>query len=163
MPVNRETGLREIANCTRADFDQILRELADFWGNERTLALHHPMWFREFGNSAFVVREAETVVAYLFGFVAQTGPYGYVHLIAVRKSRRGRGLGRLLYERFTCFVQEHGCLEIRAITSPTNAESIAFHQSMGMEMLGSPNEDGIPVVEDYSGPGLHRVLFRKSI
>ena len=70
--------------CMKADFDQIVGSLTDFWDDDRTQALHHPMFFLEFGSSAYVVREDAMVVAYLFGFVAQTGPYGYVHLVAVR-------------------------------------------------------------------------------
>jgi hypothetical protein len=28
---------------------------------------------------------------------------------------------------------------------------------------GEPDENGIPVIRDYGGPGIHRVLFRKKI
>ena len=153
----------EISLCTKADFDQILREIVDFWGDERTLFLHHPMFINEFGNSAFVFKEGEKVIAYLFGFIAQTGPVGYVHAIGVRRSHQRKGLGRRLYEHFTEFARKHGCKELKAITSPTNKDSIAFHRSIGMELSGEPNEEGIPMVRDYSGPGVDRVVFRKKI
>jgi GNAT superfamily N-acetyltransferase len=153
----------ELALCSKADSDQILRDIADFWGDERTLPLHHPMLINEFGNSAFVFKEGQRVVAYLFGFIAQTGPVGYVHLIGVRRSHQGKGLGRRLYEYFIEFAQSKGCTELKAITSKNNAASIAFHKSLGMELVGEPDEDGIPIVRDYSGPGRHRVVFRKKI
>jgi len=41
-----------ITNCTLDDFAQIFTDIADFWGHDRTLYLHHPMYIREFGNTA---------------------------------------------------------------------------------------------------------------
>ena len=153
----------KITRCTRADFDQILREIKDFWGDERTLFLHHPMFVHEFGNSAFVIREGQQVIAYLFGFISQTAPVGYIHAIGVRRSRQRQGLGRKLYDHFTRFAGKRGCTELKALTSPGNKTSIAFHRSIGMEPTGEPDEEGIPIVRDYSGPGVHRVVFRKKI
>jgi predicted GNAT superfamily acetyltransferase len=46
---------------------------------------------------------------------------------------------------------------------PTNNVSVAFHQSIGMHPLGEPNEEGVPVVRNYSGPGIDRVVFKKRI
>ena len=153
----------EIILCTKADFDQIIQDITDFWGDDRTLHLHHPMFINEFGNSAFVVKEADRVIAYLFGFLSQTAPVGYIHAIGVRQSYQRQGLGRRLYDYFTEFARQKGCSELKALTSPTNMTSIAFHRRIGMELLGEPNEDGIPVIRNYSGPGIDRVVFRKLI
>jgi L-amino acid N-acyltransferase YncA len=43
----------------------------------------------------------------------------------------------------------------------SHKESIAFHRALGFELTGKPNRDGIPVVEDYFGPGQDRVVFQK--
>jgi len=153
----------EITLCTKADFDQILTDFVDFWGDERTKGLHHCVYLYEFGNSAYVIKENGRVVAYLFGLLSQTAPIGYVKFIGVRRSHQRQGLGRRLYEHFTEFARAHGCRELKAITSPTNKGSIAFHRKLGMELIGEPDEEGIPVVRDYGGPGIHRVVFRKKI
>ncbi|OGO31919.1 MAG: hypothetical protein A2Z29_05880 [Chloroflexi bacterium RBG_16_56_11] len=153
----------EITLCTKADFDQILIDIVDFWGSDRTLRLHHPILLYEFGNSAFVIKEGEKVIAYLFGFISRTAPVGYVKFIGVRPSHRHQGLGHRLYEHFTLFARSHGCEELKAITSPTNKTSIVFHQCLGMELLGEPNDEGVPVMRNYSGPGIDRVVFRKKI
>lgn len=116
-----------------------------------------------FGNSAFVIKEKNQVKAYLFGFLSQTSPVGYVHLIAVHENFRKKGLGKKLHEHFTEFAKAHGCNTLKAITSPGNSSSIAFHKRLGMQMLGKPNEEGIPIVEDYSGTGMHNVVFIKQI
>jgi len=153
----------EIVNCTKADFDRILTEFGRFWDSERTRALHHPILIFEFGNSAFIIKENGEILAYLFGLISQTGPTGYVHLLAVRQDKRKIGLASKLYDHFTGYAQKHGCKKLKAITSPINSLSIAFHRGIGMRLLGEPNADGLPVVKDYSGPGLDRVVFEKEI
>jgi GNAT superfamily N-acetyltransferase len=152
-----------IVNCSKSDFDQILLEITDFWGSDRTLHLHHPMFLYEFGNSAFVIREDVKVIAYLFGFLAQTGPTAYVHLIGVRRSHQRKGLGSRLYEHFTQFARSHDCEEVKAITSPANTQSILFHKAIGMQLVKGSSEKGTPVVKDYGGRGKDAVLFYRKI
>ena len=153
----------EITLCTKADFDQIITDIVDFWGDERTRSLHNPVYLYEFGNTAYVAKEGEKVIGYLFGLFSQTAPVAYVKFIGVRRSHLRIGIGRCLYEHFTEFAKTKGCTELKAITSPANKVSVAFHCSIGMELLGEPNEDGIPVARDYGGPGIHRVVFVKKI
>ena len=153
----------ELALCSKTDFDQVLQDIDDFWGSERTLPLHHPMFINEFGNSAFVFKEGQQVLGYLFGFISQTSSVAYVHLIGVRRSYQGQGLGRRLYEHFIEFAKAKGCKELKAITTKNNGVSIAFHKSIGMELIGEADKEGIPIVRDYSGPGQHRVVFSKKI
>jgi ribosomal protein S18 acetylase RimI-like enzyme len=153
----------EVTKCTKADLDQIITEINDFWGTDRTLHLHHPMLIYEFGNSAYVLKKADKVVAYLFGFLSQTGPVGYVHLIGVRKMHRRRGLGRTLYSHFAEFARKNGCKTIKAITTPSNVTSIAFHKSIGMEPVRDSHIEGIPIISDYSGPGADRVVFQMKL
>jgi GNAT superfamily N-acetyltransferase len=118
------------------------------------------MFVYEFGDSAYVIKDGDEVAAYLFGFMAQTGPVAYIHLVGVRPAYRRLGLARRLYRHIMAWAVAQGCTELKAITTPGNRDSIAFHQSLGMELLGRPNETGIPVVADYAGPGQDRVVFR---
>ena len=153
----------EIRNCTKADYDQIVAQVEDFWGSERTLGLHHPMFIHEFGSSAYVIKDGDCVAAYLFGFLSQTEPTAYVHLVGVRAAYRRRGLARRLYEHFVAFAQAQGCTELKAITTPGNKESLAFHLAWGMELTGKPNREGILVIENYAGPGQDRVVLRRKL
>jgi GNAT superfamily N-acetyltransferase len=153
----------EVVKCSKSDFDVILTEINDFWDSDRTLYLHHPMLIYEFGNSAYIIKEANKVVAYLFGFLSQTGPTGYVHLIGVRHTHRRRGYGRKLYSHFADFARKHGCKNLKAITTPGNATSIAFHKSLGMEIIGNSNETNVSIIKDYAGPGADRVVFRMKL
>lgn len=152
--------------CTKEDYDQIITDIAEFWNSRHIDNLrrqHNPVYLYEFGNTAFVVKEGEKVIGYLFGLYSQTSPTAYVKFVGVRASHRKRGVGRALYEHFTMTAKKQGCNELKAITSPSNTISITFHQNLGMKLLGEPNEDGIPVLRDYAGPGNDRVVFRTYI
>jgi thiamine-phosphate pyrophosphorylase len=152
-----------ISICTMQDFNQILAALPEFWDGRDTRHLHHPFLIHEFGDTAFVIREEGRVVAYLFGFFSQTHPVGFVHAIAVRASARRRGLAQRLYGHFIKCARRRGCTHVKATTNPANAGSIAFHRSLGMQLLGEANADGVPVIRDYAGRDAARVVFWKPI
>jgi ribosomal protein S18 acetylase RimI-like enzyme len=153
----------EISICTQQDYNQILEELHEFWDGRDTRHLHHPFLIHEFGNTAFLIRDGSRVVAYLFGFLSQTQQIGYVHTVAVRASARRQHLAQHLFDHFVQVARRHGCTHVKAITTPSNFGSIAFHRSLGMQLLGEPSTDGIPIVPNYAGRGVSRVVFWKSI
>lgn len=154
----------KIEKCTIEDFNEIIRDISDFWGSDRTLHLHQPFLIHEFGNTAFVIREAGKVIAYLFGFFSQTQSLAYVHLIGVREKYQKQGLGKMLYDNFIEIAKTKNIHKVKAITKPINIKSINFHKNkIGMSMLGEPNENGINVVKNYSGIDEDRVVFEKNI
>jgi GNAT superfamily N-acetyltransferase len=153
----------ELDRCTHQDFLDILIDLEDFWGTDRARQVHHPMFVHEFGDTAWVVRSENRIIAYLFAFWSQSEPAGYIHLVAVRRSHQRRGIGRMLYEQFEARARERGCTKLKALTPPINTDSIAFHRSLGFTPLGEPNDEGVPVVQDYFGPGMPRVVFEKRL
>jgi GNAT superfamily N-acetyltransferase len=153
----------QLDRCTHRDFLEILSELQDFWGTDRARHVHHPMFVQEFGDTAWVIRNNGKVIAYLFGFWSQTEPVGYIHLVGVRRANQRHGIGRWLYDEFEQRAKEHGCERLKAITPVVNGDSVAFHRRLGFELVGEPNEEGIPVVADYFGPGMPRVVFEKRL
>ncbi len=139
------------------DLAEILRNYERFWG-DRDLPryLHHPMFFLEFRDTAFVARDRGSgqIMGYLLGFVAQAGD-GYIHFVAVRDDFRALGLGRMLYETFEKAARGRGAVALKAITSPENERSVAFHKRVGFtEMLRA---------EDYGGSGRTRIVMRKPL
>lgn len=139
------------------DLAEILRNYERFW-SDRDLPryLHHPIFFLEFRDTAFVARNLGNgeISGYLLGFVAPTGD-GYVHFIAVRDDSRTLGVGRALYEAFEKAARERGAVALKAITSPENEGSVAFHRRAGFtEMVR---------VEDYGGSGRTRIVMRKPL
>jgi ribosomal protein S18 acetylase RimI-like enzyme len=139
------------------DLAEILRNYERFWG-DRDLPryLHHPMFFLEFGDTAFVARNLGNgeIAGYLLGFVAPAGD-GYIHFVAVRDDSRTLGLGRMLYKTFEKAARERDAVALKAITTPENETSVAFHKRVGFtEMVH---------VEDYGGSGRTRIVMRKPI
>ena len=139
------------------DLAEILRDYERFWG-DRDLPryLHHPMFFLEFRDTAFVARDRGSgqIMGYLLGFVAPTGD-GYIHFVAVRDDSRSLGLGRMLYQTFEKAARGRGAVALKAITSPENERSAAFHKRVGFtEMLRA---------QDYGGSGRTRIVMRKPL
>ena len=144
-----------IGRAGAADLGEILRDFERYWG-DRALPrdLHHPMFVCEFGDTAFVARTAGGQIAgYLLGFVTPAGD-GYIHFVAVRDDARGRGLARQLYQVFAVAAAERGATALKAITSPANEGSLAFHRKLGFELTR---------VDDYGGAGRARVVMRRPI
>ena len=141
------------------DLAEILRIFERFWGDQPNADMlrhfHHPMFFREFADTAFVARTADGEIAgYLLGLVAPTGD-GYIHFVAAREDVRGLGLGRRLYEAFTAAALGRGATGLKALTSPGNERSIAFHRRMGFTQM--------TLDEDYAGSGRTRVVMRRTL
>src|SRR5437016_13148325 len=151
--IELESFRMDITSCTKADYDQIVTHIQEFWGSDRTVRRHPPMFVYEFGTSAYIIKDGNQVAAYVFGFISQTEPTAYVHLVGVRERYRRRGLARRLYDHFVRFALIQGCPELKATTTPGNKESIAFHRSLGMQLTGKLNRDGVQVIEDYARPG----------
>ena len=136
---------------TAADYAAIMASLPRFWGARDMRHLHHPIFVHELGDTALAARTHDGgVAAYLLGFVAPTG-VGYVHLVGVADTHRRRGLGRALYESFSTLARDRGATGLKAVTSPANGGSIAFHRALGLSAA---------VVRDYAGPGEDRVVLR---
>ncbi len=152
-----------IEPLTAADFNWILEHFGDFWDDDSTKARHLPIFLHEFGDTALVIRDEDRVAAYLLGFVAQDGRTGYVHMVAAGRAYRRRGLAHLLYDHFVDLVRARGCTSLKATAAPWNQRSIGFHTAYGMEMQGEDTGAGVPVLPEYSGPGLDRVVFLKKI
>jgi ribosomal protein S18 acetylase RimI-like enzyme len=139
------------------DLAEILRNYERFWGDlDLPRHLHHPMFFLEFGDTAFVARNLDSgeIAGYLLGFVAPTGD-GYIHFIAVRDDSRSLGLGRALYETFEKVARERGAVALKAITGPSNEGSLTFHKRVGFTEMTR--------FEDYGGSGRTRIVMRKPL
>ncbi|MFF4781004.1 GNAT family N-acetyltransferase [Streptomyces griseorubiginosus] len=136
-----------------SDLHQVLADHARYWGERDLRALHLTALVQEFGSTCLVARAEDGIRGYLFGFVTPDRT-GYVHLIATRDDTRGTGLGRTLYEAFTAAARSQGAVRLKAITTPANTGSLAFHRSLGFQDR---------LVEDYDGPDRPRVVFTRDL
>jgi len=142
--------MTELRRATPTDLAAILADLPAYWGDRDVRHLHHPMFVREFGDTAFVAGDVD---GYLFGFVAPAH-VGYIHAVAVHERRRGSGLGRHLHAAFAAAARARGATRLKAITGAANRESITFHERLGFTAC---------LIPDYSGPGQDRVVLTRDL
>jgi ribosomal protein S18 acetylase RimI-like enzyme len=138
-----------------ADYAPVVAVIDDWWGGRRMAPALPKLFFVHFRDTSFVAEDDGGALAgFLCGLRSQTFPdEAYVHFVGVDPAHRGSGLGRMLYERFFAAVRPRSV--VRAVTSPVNTGSIAFHRSLGFEVER--------VDEDYDGRGEPRVLFVKHL
>ena len=146
-----------IRHAHPSDYGRVIQHVNAWWGGREMAPMLPKLFFLHFEGTSFVAEDDEgKLVAFLIGFLSQTDPQeAYIHFVGVAPEQRGSGVGRELYERFFAVVNGMGCVVVRCVTSPANADSVAFHEALGFEIDR--------VAPDYDGPGEDRVLFRKSL
>jgi len=152
---------------TPEDHAAVVEVIPDWWGlpAETHLPMLLPrLFFQHFGDRSFLATDASGLAGFLIGFHSASQPEAaYIHFVGVRPDLRGAGLARTLYEAFFAEAVAAGRRRVDAITGPGNRRSQAFHRSMGFEMTGSADIEGVLAWPDYDGPGEHRVAFTRWI
>ena len=155
----------EFRNTREEDYLPIIRVIDDWWDGRHMADMLPRLFFVHFQDTSFVATDSDRIVGFLVGFVSQTHPMqAYIHFVGVHPDYRKQDLGKALYEKFFATVQERGCSEIHAVTSPVNKASIEFHVRMGFEIEeGDAAVDGVQVKRDYDGRGQSRVRFMRRV
>ncbi len=154
----------DVRRITKVDFDRIVEVIDHWWGGPIS-TFAHPVFFYELGGEALIVEEGAELIGFLLGFIisAQAGNrgsvapdayLGYVHLVGIHPDYRRRGVGRLLYDRFTQDCRASRCEAMKAITTPGHEGSIRFHVALGWD---------VQEVDDYAGPGRRRIVFTRRL
>jgi len=142
-----------IRHAEPADFGRVIAVVDEWWGGRAMAAMLPKLFFVHFRDTSFVAEDDDGALAgFLCGFRSQTfEDEAYVHFVGVSPAHRGGGLGRELYERFFAAVAPRAV--VRAVTSPLNERSLAFHRALGFEVER--------VADDYDGRGEARALLVK--
>jgi ribosomal protein S18 acetylase RimI-like enzyme len=131
------------------DYDRIAAVVDEWWGRPLRQALPR-LFLDHFHDTSFVAEDGE-LCGFIVGFLSPAQPEeAYVHFVGVHPARRGSGLGRELYERFFALSRDAGRSRVRAVTSPVNQASIAFHRRLGFDARE---------VAGWDGPGSAKVVF----
>jgi len=143
----------EIRHAEPGDYARVIAVVDEWWGGRELAAMLPKLFFIHFRDTSFVAEDDGGALAgFLCGFRSQTfEDEAYVHFVGVSPAHRGDGLGRELYERFFAAVAPRTV--VRAVTSPLNERSVAFHRALGFEVER--------VADDYDGRGEARVLLVK--
>jgi ribosomal protein S18 acetylase RimI-like enzyme len=143
-----------IRHAEPSDYGRVIDVIDDWWGGRRMAAMLPKLFFVHFRDTSFVAEDDDELAGFLCGFRSQSyDDEAYVHFVGIDPVRRGSGLGRELYERFFAAVAPRTI--VRAVTSPVNEGSVAFHRAIGFEV------DRID--EDYDGRGESRVLLVRNL
>ena len=147
----RLVGLAELsATAVRA---RLLDAHDRFWDTD-TRALHHPVWFHQFGGFGAVARSGDGAdVGYVHGVVT-ADRLAYLPLLAVRDDVRAAGLGRQLSTWFDDLAVSTGARAVQAVTRPDNAAAVGFHTALGASAHLS---------RDHSGPGQDRLVLTRPL
>jgi ribosomal protein S18 acetylase RimI-like enzyme len=147
-------------SATALDADPIAAAI-DTWWARHLRHFVHPLFLEHFGDTCLVVEDGGALVAFLVGMLSQRHPgSAYVHFMGVHPEYRRLGLGRELYERFFDVVRERGSAVVVAETGAFNAQSIAFHGSLGFTFEdGDDLVDGVPITRNVHDTGDDVVLF----
>ncbi|NSC20861.1 GNAT family N-acetyltransferase [Streptomyces albus subsp. chlorinus] len=138
------------------DYDTVIAVVDDWWGRPASRDLTR-VFLDHFHATSLIAEEPGGALAgFLIGFLSPSeSGQAYIHFSGVAPHLRRSGLARDLYERFFARAREDGRTVVKAITSPVNTRSIAFHTALGFTA-----SDPVP---DYDGPSLDRVVFRKEL
>ena len=141
-----------IRHAEPEDYGSVIAVVDEWWGGRAVAAMLPKLFFVHFRDTSFVAEADRRIVAFLCGFRSQTfDDEAYIHFVGVDPEWRGAGLARTLYERFFAAVAPRTV--VRAVTSPLNERSLAFHRALGFEVER--------VDDDYDGRGEARALLRK--
>lgn len=138
------------------DYDTIVAVVDTWWGRPVTGVLNR-LHLNHFCDTSLIAEDGDgELLGFVVGFHSPSRPgEAYIHFTGVAPAMRRTGLARTLYERFFAGARESGRTVVKAITSPQNERSIAFHTAMGFH-CSKP-------VADYDGPGRDRVVFSRRL
>jgi ribosomal protein S18 acetylase RimI-like enzyme len=143
-----------IRHAEPGDYGRVITVVDHWWGGREMAAMLPKLFFVHFRDTSFVAENDGELAGFLCGFRSQTHEdEAYVHFVGVDPAQRAAGLGRALYERFFAAVAPRTV--VRAVTSPVNERSLAFHRALGFDVER--------VDEDYDGAGAARVLLVKHL
>ena len=148
-----------------SDHAPVIAVIDEWWGGRPMAEMLPRLFFDHFTDTSFAADRDDALAGFLVGFVspARLGE-AYIHFVGVDPGERSHGLGRRLYGTFFDAVRARGCTRVRAVTSPVNTGSVAFHHRMGFRIVpGDAQVGGIPVTTGYDGPGQDRVRFVRDL
>ncbi|MBC6458823.1 GNAT family N-acetyltransferase [Actinomadura sp. HBU206391] len=138
-----------------ADYDRIAPVVDDWWGRPINAALPR-LFLDHFFRTSLVAEQGDELAGFLVGILSPSSDTGaYIHFVGIAPRFRGGGLARRLYTRFFELARADGRSVVRAITSPSNHGSVAFHEAMGFTVTGP--------IAGYDGPSADRMLFHRRL
>lgn len=150
---------------TSSDYNVISPLINEWWGGRQMSDMLPKLFFIHFNNTSFIVEKNGEIVGFLIGFLSQSHcDEAYIHFVGVHPDYRKAGIGKQLYHEFFKVVKEFDRNIVRAVTSPVNKVSMAYHSNIGFEIeKGDIEVNGVSIHSNYDGTNQGRVLFKKHL
>jgi len=156
MTLSPTSGSVTTRKACPEDYDAIVAVVDTWWGKPVTSLLNRLHLNHFYDTSLIAEGENGELAGFVIGFLSPSRPgEAYIHFTGVAPGMRRTGLARSLYEQFFAGARQDGRTVVKAITSPQNTRSIAFHTAMGFD-CSEP-------LADYDGPGQDRVVFSRHL
>lgn len=156
MALSPTSGAVTTRSARPEDYDTIVAVVDTWWGRPVTGLLNRLHLDHFYDTSLIAEGQNGDLAGFVIGFLSPSRTdEAYIHFAGVAPVMRRTGLAGLLYERFFAHARQGDRTVVKAITSPQNARSIAFHTAMGFD-CSDP-------VADYDGPGQDRVVFSRQL
>ncbi|MDX8046251.1 GNAT family N-acetyltransferase [Gracilibacillus sp. S3-1-1] len=155
----------EIRNVESSDYYVISPLINEWWGGRQMSDMLPKLFFDHFNNTSFVAEQEGEIIGFLIGFMSQSQQeVAYIHFVGVNPKQRKKQIGKQLYNEFFTVAKKNNRNVVRAVTSPVNKVSIAYHTKMGFQIeKGNKEDDGVSVFSNYDGSNQDRVLFFKKV
>jgi predicted GNAT superfamily acetyltransferase len=129
------TGDVALRTARAADYDGIIAVVDDWWGRPVHRAVPR-LFLDHFHDTSFIAeRSGGELAGFLVGFCSPAQrDCAYIQFAGVAPGERRSGLARLLYRAFFEIAAADGRHVVRAVTSPVNSASIAFHTAIGFSV-----------------------------
>jgi ribosomal protein S18 acetylase RimI-like enzyme len=153
-----------VRSALPSDCEAILDVVQSWWGRPIESDMFSKFFLNHFSETCLIAERNGRFVGFLIGFLSQTlADEAYIRFVVVHPQDRGAGIGRALYEEFFRVAQKHQRRIIRSVTSPSNLNSVAFHQLLGFTIEPQEHQiNNLPVQKNYHGrEDTDRVLFVK--
>ena len=130
------------------DYEPIVAVADQWWGRPVTHVLPR-LFLDHFHRTSLTAEQGSELAGFLIGFLSPSLPdEAYIHFLGVSPGHRRRGLARTLYGHFFDVARADGRRIVRAVTSPVNTTSIAFHRKLGFAVT-RPATPSPTVHDDY--------------
>ncbi len=149
-----------------ADQEEVLTALSSWSDGPDLHELLPRFLFGHFSDTSLIVEDSDGELAgFIISFASQTHPQtGYLHLVWVSPERRLSGLARTMYTRVFALLRGRGCTRVEAVTRPSNAASLAFHEHLGFTPV--PGGEPLPQAgdaRDGADPSRDRITLERAL
>jgi ribosomal-protein-alanine N-acetyltransferase len=109
--------------------------------------------FEKYFKDSFVAEENEKVIGFIVGKIS--GDIGYIKLIAIDPTYRGKGIGRKIIERLLNHLKENGTRRVFAHARTKNEVGVSFLKNFGFEI--------VKTIKNYYPDGDDAYLMKKEM